>query len=54
MAGDTSPRSQAIHRHQGKLGKPATRRPQTRVHPVARLDVGTVAERFDDAGYFET
>ena len=42
--------SQAVRRRQRQFGEPATRREQARVHPLARLDAGPVAGRFDDSG----
>jgi len=37
-------------RGQRQFSEPATRREQARVHPLARLDAGPVAGRFDDSG----
>ena len=45
---------QAIRRRQRQFGEPATRREQTRIYPLARLDAGPLADRFDDAGDFLT
>ena len=45
---------QAVRRRQRQFGEPATRREQTPVHPIARLDAGPVTGRLDDAGDFLT
>ena len=43
---------QTFHRRERVLGKPSARGKQAREDPVARLDVGPVTGRFDDAGHF--
>jgi hypothetical protein len=40
---------EAVGRGQRQFSEPATRREQARVHPLARLDAGPVAGRFDDS-----
>ena len=45
-------RGQAVRRRQRQFGKPAPRREQGPVHPLARLDTGPVTGRFDQAGDF--
>ena len=44
---------QAVRICQRVLGKPPAGNPQIRVHPVARLDVGPIADRLHQAGDFK-